>query len=141
MSKNPIKILSFLFLNLSLCLSIFAADTDELQGKWKGGREIDGNKVTFNLEIKKEDFRFELKDANGDTQMFVKGTIKVEKQGEFKTLLLRDMEGGQSENDIQSIDDTRSFVYVTGWKTLTLAGNFDRQRDNEEPTLTVYRKQ
>ena len=141
MSKNSIKILSFLFLNLSLCLSIFAADADELQGKWKANREIDGNKVTFNLDIEKESFKFEIKDANGDIQMFVKGNIKVETQGEFKTLLLRDMEGGQSENDLQSIDDPRSFVYITGWKTLTLASNFDRQRDNEEAELTVYRKQ
>jgi hypothetical protein len=31
-------------------------------------------------------------------------------------------------------------VYTTGWKSLILASNFDKDRDNEEPDITEYLK-
>ncbi len=135
------KFLAGLLLGATLCSSVFAADTDALQGKWKADKEIDGKKVTYNLEIKADQFSFELKGSDGESRFRAKGKVKLEKQGAFKTLTLLDIKGGQSADDLQSVDDTRVFVYVAESTTLTLAANFDRERGSEGPNLTVYRKQ
>ncbi len=79
---------------------------------------------------------------SGDAAAFhAKGKVKVEKQGPLKTLALSHIELGQYENELQSVDDTRTYVYVVGSGTLTMAGNFDRERENENPEITVYRKE
>lgn len=141
MIKTTLKLLQILLLGAALCSSALAADSDAVQGKWKADKEFDGQKATFNLEIKADTFNFEMKGSDGATRFILKGKIKLEKQGAFKTMTLHDIKGGESEADLNSMEDVRSFVYVTGWKSLTLAGNFDRERDNEEPNLTVYRKE
>lgn len=141
MTKTPGKFLAALLLGAALCSSALAADSDAVQGKWKADKEINGQKVSATLEITKDQFVYRLKDATGETRLFAKGKIKLEQQGVFKTLTVLDIQGGTSEDNLQSVDDTRAFVYITGWKSLTMAGNFDRQRDNQEPDLTVYRKE
>jgi len=136
-----VKLLGVLLLSASLCSSAFAAETDALQGKWKADKEFDGRKATYHLEIKKDTFNFEMKGSDGETRFFLKGKVKLEKQGAFKTFTLHDIKGGEFEAELKEIEDTRAFVYITGWKSLTLAGNFDRERDNEEANITVYRKE
>jgi len=136
-----VRLLGGLLLGATLCSPAFAADTDALQGKWKADKEIDGKKVTYNLEIKADQFSFELKGSDGASRLHAKGKVKVEKLGAFKTLTLLDIKGGQTADDLQSVDDTRAFVYVAELTTLTLAANFDRERGSEGPNLTVYRKQ
>jgi hypothetical protein len=141
MIKASSQLLRIFLMAVALCGSAAAADIDALQGKWKADKEINGEKATFNLEIKQALFRFELKGSDGGVRLFLMGKIKLEKRGSFNTLTLHEVEAGRSESEVRPIEDTRSFVYVNGGGSLTLAGNFDRERANEEPNLTVYRKQ
>ena len=94
MMKTHVKLLSGLMLGAALCSTTLAADIDDLQGKWKADKELNGNKVTFHLEIKQDKFKFELKQSDGATGYVAKGKVKVEKHGPFKTLTLHDIEGG-----------------------------------------------
>lgn len=141
MNRTFVHVVRALLLGFAISLSAHAADSDALQGKWKADKEINGEKATFNLELKQDKFTFELRGSDGEVRFVVKGNVKLEKQGPFKSITLSDIEGGQSMSDLQAISDVRSFVYVTGYRSLTLAGNFDRGRENEEANLTVYRKQ
>jgi hypothetical protein len=141
MNKTPLKLLGTLLLGITLVSSALAAESDALQGKWKADKEMNGSKVSVSLEITKDQFVYVIKDGTGDTRLFVKGKFKLEQQGAFKTFTVQDMQGGASKDDLKPVDETRAFVYITGWKSLTLAANFDRQRDNEQPELTSYRKE
>ncbi len=141
MNKMTITLVSALLMGAALSPSTLAADSDALQGKWKAEKEIEGQKVTFNLEIKEDTFQFELKGSDGEVRMFAKGKVKLEKLGPFNTLSVLDMEAGKSESELQPVDMTRSFVYAADSKTLTMASNFDRQRENQKPELTVYQKE
>ena len=141
MIKTHGEHLGVLLLVAALCSSAMATEENARQGRWKADKEINGQKVSMNIEITKDQFVFRMKNDADEVRLFAKGQIKVEKLGPFKTLTLQDIQGGASEDNLQVVDETRAFVYATGWKTLTLAGNFDRERENQEPDLTVYRKE
>ena len=120
--------------------SLQAAEIDAIVGKWSADREINGQKVRFVLQIRTNAFEFEIQDTSGVPQFFAKGKARAEKAGAVRTLTLTDIEGGQDKNDLQSVGDDRTLVYITGYQTLTVASNFDRERDNDPATVTVYRK-
>lgn len=72
--------------------------------------------------------------------IYATGEAKTEKAGDLRILKLTDIKAGESENNIADIYDDRTIVYRTGYRTLTLATNFESYRD-EEPSLDVYKKQ
>ncbi len=135
------KLLSALFMAAIFCATTMAAEIDAVQGKWKADQEMGDQKVTFHMEIKDDKFKFAIKGLDGETRFVAKGKVKVEKLGTFRTLALLDISWGQTEDELQPVDDTRTYVFVTGDRTMTLAGNFDRERDNEKANLTVYKKE
>jgi len=140
MMNTLTKLFGALLLGVVLCSTALAAEIDAVQGKWKADQELNGQKVVFHLDVKGDKFRFEAKSSDGASLMIAKGKVKVEQNGPFKTLVLHGIEWGQNESDLQPVDDTRSYAYVSGWQSMTLAGNFDRERDNEKPSITIYRK-
>lgn len=125
---------------LGICNSTRAVELDDLQGKWKTERDIDGDQANFTLEIKDDQFRFQWKNSEGQMRLYAEGKVKVQDLGPFQSMTLYEIKAGDSPSDLEAVNDERAYVYVTGYKTLTMAGNFDKRRDNEQPSVIVYRK-
>lgn len=117
-----------------------SAELDRLTGKWEVEKKTEyGEKAKYILEFQKNTFKFWVKSLEGDTAIYAEGKAKVTTVGDLKVLLLIDIKGGESESDISPIYDDRSIVYRMGYKSLTLATNFESHRD-EEPSLDTYKK-
>ena len=125
----------------AISLASFAADATKLEGKWSTKKNgPDGNPVTQVIEITKDKFKFKILKGSDDVVLYAEGSIKTETSGPFSIVKFIDIKAGASESDTQSTGDDRSTVYVISDDTLTLAGNFDKERDNEKPSLDVYTK-
>ena len=51
-----------------------------------------------------------------------------------------DIKAGGSESDISAIDDDHVSIYVLSDDTWTVAANFDKDRDDQKPSLDAYVK-
>ena len=118
-----------------------AADLDRLAGKWAVEKtNDDGQKFKQIIEIKDAKFKFWMQTLEGQTFIYATGKASAEKVGDLRILKLTDIKAGESEDNIADIYDDRTIVYRIGYRTLTLATNFESYRD-EEPALDVYKKQ
>ena len=69
------------------------------------------------------------------------GDVKLDKAGPFKTMVFTNIKAGESDSDLSPIDDTYTSIYRIGEdNTWTLLTNFDKDRDQQKPSLDVYRK-
>ncbi len=117
-----------------------AAELDRLAGKWAVEKtNDDGQKFKQVLEFKEAKFKFWMQTLEGETFIYAEGKASAEKAGDLKILKLTDIKAGESESNIADIYDDRTIVYRMGYRTLTLATNFESFRD-EEPSLDVYKK-
>lgn len=111
-----------------------------LQGTWEGRRNgEDGTEQKQVLEIQGDTLKFSLFKSDGELRLFAKGKTKVEKLGNIQILRLTDIQAGVTESDLQSIDDDRSTPFLISEDTLSLANNFDKDRENQKPRVDVYR--
>jgi hypothetical protein len=109
-----------------------AADLDRLAGKWAVEKtNDDGQKFKQVLELKDAKFNFWMKTLEGDTFIYATGKASAEKVGDLRILKLTDIKAGESEDNIADIYDDRTIVYRMGYRTLTLATNFESYRDEE----------
>jgi hypothetical protein len=124
--------------------SAFSAESPalaKLQGKWSGTRTGgDGQTLTATLEIKGNKLIFQTFNADKEVRLFARGDVKAETVGGFSVLRITGIEAGRSPTETQASDDDRSTVYVLRGDTLTLASNFDKERDNEKPRLETYER-
>jgi hypothetical protein len=129
---------------LTAVSTAFGADSaalEKLQGKWSGKRTAgDGQEVTQVLEIKGGKLTFQILNADKEIRLYATGNVKAEMQGPFRVLKITDIDGGRSANDTQPVNDDRSTVYWLSGDTLTLASNFDKERENQGPRLEVYQR-
>ena len=129
---------------LTAAASAFGADSaalEKLQGKWSGKRTAsDGQEVTQVLEIKGGKLTFQILNADKEVRLYATGNVKAEMQGPFRVLKITDIDGGRSTNDTQPVNDDRSTVYWLSGDTLTLASNFDKERENQGPRVEVYQR-
>ena len=129
---------------LAVASSSMAAESPglaKLQGKWSTKRAgSDGQDASFTMEIKGEKLTFEAFRGDNELRFVAKGNIKAEMQGPFHVLKITQIEAGGSASDLQPVNDDRSSVYFLQDDTLTLASNFDKERDNEKPRLEVYQR-
>lgn len=110
-----------------------------LQGKWTAERtNSEGRRTTVVVDIKEDKLTFRSTDANGQVRLVAKGTVKSEKVGAFRALTLTDLKAGDSEEDLEPVDDERSSVYILRDGKLFLATGFDKARDNERPRIDEY---
>ena len=141
MMKTILKYSILITLTTLLTLTTQAADLDRLAGKWVVEKtNDDGQKLKQIIEITGDKFKFWIQTPEGQTMIYATGEAKTEKAGDLRILKLTDIKAGESENNIADIYDDRTIVYRTGYRTLTLATNFESYRD-EEPSLDVYKKQ
>jgi hypothetical protein len=117
------------------------AATSELQGKWTLKKNSDRwGDVTQTLEFKDAGFTYRVQSKSGDTILYAKGKVKLEKLGAFKVAKLTDIQGGYSEDNLEPTNDDRDIIYITGWNSLTLAMNFDHDRMDEKAEADTYTK-
>jgi hypothetical protein len=128
-------------LALAATTNAFGQSFADLQGKWtmKKASSRFGD-ATQTVEFKDQKFTYKVVSKEGDTILFAKGKAKVEKLGPFNVVKLTDIQGGGTEADVLPIDDDRTIAYMTGAGTLTVALNFDRKRDNDEPECSTFTK-
>lgn len=113
----------------------------KLQGKWSGKRTTsDGQEATATLEIKGEKLTFEAFNADKGLRFMAKGTVKAEMLGPFHVMKITDIEGGRSASELEPVNDERAMVYLLKDDTLTLASNFDKDRENEKPRVEIYQR-
>ncbi|HKQ40706.1 MAG TPA: hypothetical protein VJ063_21745 [Verrucomicrobiae bacterium] len=113
-----------------------------LQGKWNGERvNSDGQKSKVVLEIKDDKLEYRVLNNDGELRFVAKGTVKIEKAGDFRILTAAELRAGRDEGNLEPVDDDRSSPYVIREGKLYLASGFDKARDNERPRVEEYTKQ
>ena len=125
---------------LLLASPVFAAGLDDLHGKWilKGTNE-NGVVFTQTLEIKGGKFTFQAAGLDKKVFLYAKGDVKVETTHSLNVADFTNLEGGRSTDDINPIDDDRHCVYYLDGSTLSIAIDFDKDR-NKSPRVEVYTK-
>ena len=126
----------------SFCLQTItwaAGGIDELQGKWSVKKTNDEGRIySQELDIAGNRMTFELRNVDGEVRFVAKAKIDVEKAGPLKFFILSDIEGGRSASELEPVDDRRVSVYTVRDGKLVIASNFDRERDNERPSIDSY---
>jgi len=139
--KTTLKYLLLCPLIAMLLSTAQAADIDRLAGKWLAEKtNEDGQKFKQILEFKGNKFKFWVQSMDGNTFIYAEGNTKTEKVGDLRVLKFVDIKAGDSETNIEEIYDDRTVVYRLGYKTVTIAMNFESYRD-EDPELDLYKKQ
>jgi hypothetical protein len=132
--------LSAAALLLLLASPLFAAGLDDLHGKWtlKGTNET-GVAYTQTLEIKDGKFTFAIVGPDKKVSLYAKGDVKVETTHSLNVADFSNIEGGKSADELNPVDDDRHCVYFLDGSTLSLAIDFDKDR-NKTPRVEVYTK-
>lgn len=139
----PLKSLAIAALCLTATSNADCADAAalaKLQGKWSTKKTTDsGREVTQVLEIKGNKLTFQVLGADDQVRLFAQGTAQAEALGPFRVLKISDIRAGRSADETEAVNDDRMSVYVLGEGTLTLASNFDKERENQKPMADTYR--
>lgn len=123
------------------CNAFAADDLAALAGKWSVKKVNDqGQNYSQTLEIKKDKFVFELVGADNNLMLHAEGELKLEKLGPFNAARFTHIRGGQTASDLQDVDDEYVSIYTLDTDTWTTAANFDKQRDQQKPSLDIYKR-
>ncbi|PWU09201.1 MAG: hypothetical protein C5B50_27745 [Verrucomicrobia bacterium] len=119
-----------------------ASELETFQGKWSAPRTSDnGQPCTHQLEISKNKFTFRILDADNQTKLLAQGEVKLDKTGPFQTIVFSNIKAGGSKAELDEIDDTYTAIYKFGEDgSMLLVTNFDKDRENQKPSLDVYKK-
>ncbi len=140
--KTSLRILATLLLITGLSVtSLSANDLASLAGKWSLKRKMDdGQTVTQQLVFKADKVSFRMMTEGGSTLLYAEGTAKVTTTGGIKVLSLTNLKAGQSDTDLQPIDEEFSAPFRVSGNVCYLASGLDRARE-ESPRLDAYRKE
>jgi len=140
MKKILLSTLLVLALFAGVTSRAFAGDLETMSGQWSiKGTNDNGDTYTATIEFKKDKFTFRMMDSEKKTFLYAKGDIKLDKCNDLKTIKFTNIQGGQSADDLNPVDDDRSGIYVLDGDSLTIALNFDHFRD-KGPRIDVYTK-
>jgi hypothetical protein len=117
-----------------------ADDLAKLEGKWSLNKtNAEGQKISQSIEIKTNTFKFKM--SRGDqSPVYAEGQLKLEKSGPFNVVKFTDIKAGSSPSDLDEINDDHVSIYVLDDDAWTLAANFDKDRDDQKPSLDRYTK-
>ena len=134
------RLITFVTLTTLFALSALADDLAKLEGKWSTKKTRDGESYTQTIEIKKDTFKFKIMRGADDVAIYAEGKVKLEKSGPFNVIKFMDIKAGASESDTSPIDDDHISIYVLSDEAWTVAANFDKDRDEQKPSLELYTK-
>jgi hypothetical protein len=142
MQKLIVSTLSTFVLAATLAAPAVAEDIDQMAGKWSVQKTSDdGQRITQQLEITKNKFAFQIKGPDAQTRLYAQGEVKLGKSGPFKTITFTNIQAGLSADAVDSIEDTYTSIYTFGEDdTFLVVMNFDKERDEQKPSLDAYRK-
>jgi uncharacterized protein (TIGR03067 family) len=117
----------------------FAADDlQALSGKWSVNKVNDqGEKYRQTIEIKKDKFVFEIVGSDDQVRLHAVGDVKLEKLGPFASIRFHHIRAGDSGTEV---DDEYVSIYTLDGSTWTVASNFDKDRDQQKPSLDLYQR-
>lgn len=140
--QTSLRIIATLLLITGLnATSLSADDLDSLAGKWSLKRKLDdGQTVTQQLVFKADKVSFRMMTEGGSTLLYVEATARVTTAGGISVLSLTDLRAGQSDTDLQSIDEQYSAPFRVSGNVCYLASGLDKERE-ESPRVDVYRKE
>jgi hypothetical protein len=139
--KKLIHLTAALTLLTLSTLTVRPDDLSQLEGKWSVKKtNNDGQAFTQVIEIKKDKFKFSIVGADNQVRLYAEGDIKLEKLGPFSSVKFANIKAGASAADLQPIDDDRQSIYQLGESGWTVASNFDKDRDNQKPSIDTYVK-
>jgi uncharacterized protein (TIGR03067 family) len=117
-----------------------ADDLESLSGKWSVKKvNSQGQNVTQTIEVKKDKFVFQILSADDSVVLYAEGDFKVEKLGPFSAARFSHIRGGSSASNLDDVDDVYVSIYTLDGDSWTVASNFDKQRDGQNPSVDVYR--
>ncbi len=121
---------------------VVAADNPSLnavQGKWVAKKtNADGQAITQSIEIAGDKLAFTLAGSDGEVRLFARGSLKTDMLGPFKVFMISGIEAGASATDTQPVGDDRVTLYTLRGEQLSLAGNFDKDRQDQPPGVDTY---
>ena len=133
-------LLTLVTITTLFALSALADDLAKLEGKWSVKKTKDGQSFTQTIEIKKDTFKFKIMRGTEEVAIYAEGKLKLEKSGPFSVVKFVDIKAGGFESDISAIDDDHVSIYVLSDDTWTVAANFDKDRDDQKPSVDAYVK-
>lgn len=134
------RLIALAAITILFALTALADDLAKLEGKWTVKKSRDGQSYTQTIEIKKDTFKFRIMGGGDELVIYAEGKFKVEKSGPFNVAKFTNIKAGSSESDTSEIDDDHISIYVLNENTWTVAANFDKDRDDQKPSLDVYTK-
>lgn len=127
-------------LALATALSAAPIPVAKLAGKWSTkSTSPEGKPITQVIEISGDELKYQALDEDRLLLIYAKGKIQTEAAGPINLLKVSDIQGGQSATSLEPVGDDRTTVFILSENTLTLASNFDKERDNQPPRVDVYR--
>lgn len=134
------NILPIILLMAFSAVTSFADDLETLSGKWMLKRANDEGQIYSRvLEINNDKFIFRILNNDGNGVFYAVGNVQLQKLGPFNSIKFMNMEIGESVANTQAFDEDRVSIYQLAGDTLTLASDFDAQRE-QKPSLDVYQK-
>jgi len=119
---------------------LLASDAKLLAGKWLAQRENPQlHSSSQTIEVKGDKFTFQMLDKDGQVVLHAEGDLKLEKLGPFSLVRFVNVRGGESQSNLEAVDDEFNCTYMLDGDTWTVASNFDKERE-AGPTLDVYHR-
>lgn len=141
MQKFPRLLAALLLITGLNSTSLSANDLAALAGKWSLKRKLDdGQTVTQQLVFKADKVSFRMMTEGGSTLLYAEATARVTTAGGISVLSLTNLRAGQSDTELQSIDEQYSAPFRVSGNVCYLASGLDRERE-EGPRVDVYRKE
>jgi hypothetical protein len=118
-----------------------ADDLEALTGKWSVKKvNAQGQDFTQTIAIKKDKFIFQILGAENQVALHAEGDLKLDKLGPFNAAHFVNIRAGGSASDLQDVDDQYVSIYRLEGDTWTMASGFDKEREQQKPSLDVYRR-
>jgi hypothetical protein len=120
---------------------ISAADLERLAGTWSVEKtNEEGQKYKQVLKIDGDAFTFRVVGGDGSPSLYAEGKMELKKAGPFSMVRFHEIRAGGSQSDLQPADEDYSAIYRLEYDTWSLAVNFDRYRDDQQPSVDVYKR-
>jgi hypothetical protein len=118
-----------------------ADDLEALTGKWSVKKVNDQcQNYTQTIAVIKDKFIFQIVGADDRVVLYAEGDLKLDKLGPFNAAHFVNIRAGRSASDLRDVDDDHMSIYRLEGDALTMASNFDKERERQKPSVDVYQR-